>query len=47
MNYPDQGAKLIPTDPKAVAFFEQAASVEMANFEPYAAAAAFEMVLKS
>jgi hypothetical protein len=47
MNYPDQGAKLIPTDPKAVAFFEQAASVEMAVFEQDASTAAIEMVMKS
>ncbi|KAJ7098547.1 glutathione S-transferase [Mycena belliarum] len=32
--YADQGPPLIPTDPKAKALFEQAASVEFANFFP-------------
>ncbi|KAJ7134040.1 glutathione S-transferase [Mycena crocata] len=35
--YPDQGTrKLVPTDLKAKALFEQGASIEFANFHPYA-----------
>jgi glutathione S-transferase len=34
---------LIPTDPKAKALFEQAASVETSNFDPYVSAIAFEL----
>ncbi|KAF5332363.1 hypothetical protein D9758_016954 [Tetrapyrgos nigripes] len=41
-----QGQRLIPTDPKKKALFEQAASVEMANFDPYAGRAAYEAVIK-
>ncbi|KAJ7715791.1 glutathione S-transferase [Mycena maculata] len=36
--YPQQGTKLIPTELKAKALFEQAASVEFADYEPYARA---------
>ncbi|KIL56807.1 hypothetical protein M378DRAFT_16738 [Amanita muscaria Koide BX008] len=34
--YADQGPKLIPTDLKVSALFEQAASIEMSNFQPSA-----------
>ncbi|KAJ6582588.1 glutathione S-transferase [Mycena vulgaris] len=34
--YASQGTPLIPTEIQAKALFEQAASVELANFEPYA-----------
>ncbi|KAJ7642105.1 glutathione S-transferase [Roridomyces roridus] len=36
-------SSLIPTEPKAHALFEQAASVELNNFEPYASKAGFEL----
>jgi glutathione S-transferase len=42
-----KGPTLVPTkDVKAKALFEQAASVEMANFDPYAGKAAYESVIK-
>ncbi|KAF6757004.1 glutathione S-transferase [Ephemerocybe angulata] len=45
--YPDQGTKgLIPTDPKAEALFEQAASIELCNFNPYATGAVYEALVK-
>ncbi|KAJ7071777.1 glutathione S-transferase [Mycena belliarum] len=34
--YADRGTALIPTEPKAKARFEQGASIEFANFHPYA-----------
>ncbi|KAJ7148782.1 glutathione S-transferase [Mycena crocata] len=37
---------LIPTDPKSLALFEQAASVEIANFDPHAFKAVSELVMK-
>ncbi|KAG6836033.1 hypothetical protein H0H93_012123, partial [Arthromyces matolae] len=37
--YADQGTSLIPTDPKARALFEQAASIEQSNFNTFAAQA--------
>ncbi|KAF5359181.1 hypothetical protein D9756_003601 [Leucocoprinus leucothites] len=43
----DRGAPLIPLkDVKAIALFEQAASVEVSNFDPYAVKAVFEKVFK-
>jgi len=46
--YPNQGTTgLIPTDPKEVALFEQAASVEVSNFDAYAAPLAYEKVFKT
>jgi glutathione S-transferase len=44
----DRGAPLIPlgNDLKALARFEQAASIETANFDPYAVKAVFEKVMK-
>ncbi|KAF8896017.1 glutathione S-transferase [Infundibulicybe gibba] len=44
--YPNQGTPLIPTDPKANALFEQAASIEHSNFNPGAYGAFFEKVIK-
>ncbi|KAG9042340.1 hypothetical protein FS837_010973 [Tulasnella sp. UAMH 9824] len=44
--YVDQGTKLLPdpSDIKAVALFEQAASIEQSNFDPYAFGIAVEKV---
>ncbi|KAJ7495467.1 thioredoxin-like protein [Mycena latifolia] len=42
--YPAKG--LIPTEPKANAIFEQAASAELTNFEPAASKLAWETVIK-
>jgi glutathione S-transferase len=42
--YPASG--LIPTEPKANALFEQAAAVELTNFDPSAGAVAIEMFKK-
>ena len=45
----DGNRKLLPSpsqDPKAYALFEQAASVEVTNFDPYASGAVFEIVFK-
>jgi glutathione S-transferase len=45
--YADQGTQgLIPTDLKAKARFEQAASTEQANFDPYASKIVGEKVFK-
>ncbi|KAJ7097148.1 thioredoxin-like protein [Mycena belliarum] len=44
--YAGQGTQLIPTDPKGKALFEQAASIEFANFDPFASKAVFENVFK-
>ena len=44
--YADQGTPLIPTDPKARALFEQAASIETSNFDPYASGIFFQKLLK-
>ncbi|KAG6897266.1 hypothetical protein C0992_002918 [Termitomyces sp. T32_za158] len=44
--YADQGTKLIPTDLKQYALFEQAASAEQSNFDASASAAVFENVFK-
>jgi len=45
-SYPNQGSSLIPKDPKARAKFEQAASVEVANFEVYARGIVHELIIK-
>ncbi|KAG5634673.1 hypothetical protein H0H81_001136 [Sphagnurus paluster] len=45
--YADQGTKLIPTDLKGNALFEQAASIESSNFDPSASAAVFENLFKA
>ncbi|KAG2366652.1 glutathione S-transferase [Suillus spraguei] len=44
--YPNQGASLIPTDPKAEALFEQAASIETFNFTAFVSLIVFEKVFK-
>ncbi|EKM75849.1 hypothetical protein AGABI1DRAFT_116167, partial [Agaricus bisporus var. burnettii JB137-S8] len=44
--YPNQGAKLIPQELEKRALFEQAAAVEMANFNAYAQPLVFEAVWK-
>ncbi|KAJ6526011.1 glutathione S-transferase [Mycena capillaripes] len=44
--YPDQGPALVPTDIKGKALFEQAASIEFSNFDPFVSRAVFEKVLK-
>ena len=45
--YPNQGTQgLIPTDPKEEALFEQAASTEAFNFNPYVALIIVEKVFK-
>ncbi|KIL66458.1 hypothetical protein M378DRAFT_103526 [Amanita muscaria Koide BX008] len=42
IKYADQGTKLIPSDLKGRALFEQAASIEKANFDSYARTIVFE-----
>ncbi|KAJ7250087.1 glutathione S-transferase [Mycena haematopus] len=42
--YPESG--LVPTEPKANALFEQAASVEVTNFDPIASKAGLQLHLK-
>ncbi|KAF7981294.1 hypothetical protein HWV62_34211 [Athelia sp. TMB] len=44
--YPSKGPALLPTELKAKALFEQAASVEVANFEPSAYGLALEKYFK-
>lgn len=46
--YSDQGTQLLPpaSDLKAVALFEQAVSVEGANFDPFASGIAAEKIFK-
>ncbi|KAJ3541619.1 hypothetical protein NMY22_g3819 [Coprinellus aureogranulatus] len=45
--YADRGTQgLIPKNPKAKALFEQAASIEAFNFDPYPTNAIIEMILK-
>ncbi len=44
--YPNQGTKLIPTEIKAHALFEQAASVETSNFDAFASYAIGEVIFK-
>ncbi|KAK7462166.1 hypothetical protein VKT23_007769 [Stygiomarasmius scandens] len=46
--YPNQGPKLVPStaDVKATAIFEQAASIEISNFDPPASRAAVEAIFK-
>ncbi|KAK7444065.1 hypothetical protein VKT23_015463 [Stygiomarasmius scandens] len=46
--FPNQGPKLVPSasDLKATALFEQAASIEVANFDPFASKAGFEAIIK-
>lgn len=44
--YPNQGISLVPTELKANALFEQAASNESANFDPFASGIIVEKVFK-
>ncbi|KAJ6526012.1 thioredoxin-like protein [Mycena capillaripes] len=44
--YPEQGTKLVPSDAQSKALFEQAASIEFSNFEPFASGAVMEIILK-
>ena len=44
--YPKQGISLIPTELKANARFEQAASIETADFEPSAVGISWEKAFK-
>ena len=44
--YAKQGTPLVPTELKAVALFEQAASIETADFDPSASALTYEKVFK-
>lgn len=44
--YADQGTKLVPTELKAFGLFQQACSIEVANFDDYASKAVGEMVIK-
>lgn len=44
--YSSQGTPLVPTELKALARFEEAASIETANFDQYASGAAIEKILK-
>ncbi|PSR73266.1 hypothetical protein EW026_g5785 [Hermanssonia centrifuga] len=48
LKYRDQGTPLLPdpTDLKAVGKFEQAASIELSNFDPFASGLAAEKVFK-
>ncbi|TFK36731.1 glutathione S-transferase [Crucibulum laeve] len=45
-NYPEKGPALLPAEKKANALFEQAASVELNNFNEFAHRAVFEMIVK-
>ncbi|KAG1740824.1 glutathione S-transferase [Suillus paluster] len=44
--HPNQGTPLIPTDPKAEALFEQAASIETSNFNAFVAPIVAEKIFK-
>ncbi|RXW23148.1 hypothetical protein EST38_g2702 [Candolleomyces aberdarensis] len=44
--YADQGTPLIPKDLKAKALFEQAASIEAFNYDPYASHAVFNKIFE-
>jgi glutathione S-transferase len=44
--YASQGTRLIPTDLKANALFEQAASVEISYFHPHAGGILYETLYK-
>ncbi|KAJ7702561.1 glutathione S-transferase, partial [Mycena olivaceomarginata] len=41
--YPNQGTPLVPTDSRGKALFEQAASIEYSNFDPFCSKAVTEM----
>ncbi|KAJ6560956.1 glutathione S-transferase [Mycena sp. CBHHK59/15] len=44
--YPDQGTKLVPGGVQGKALFEQAASIEYSNFDPFCSKAVAEMIFK-
>ncbi|KAJ6577052.1 glutathione S-transferase [Mycena vulgaris] len=44
--YAEQGTKLVPIDVKGKALFEQAASIEYSNFDPFCSKAVGEMIFK-
>lgn len=44
--YPTQGTRLVPTALQEKALFEQAASIEFANFEPYARAVYLQAIVQ-
>jgi glutathione S-transferase len=44
--YANQGPALVPTDVKSKALFEQAASNEYSNFDPFCSKAVAEMIFK-
>ncbi|CAF3264940.1 unnamed protein product [Rotaria socialis] len=46
LKYKDKGTELVPTNINALGLFEQAASIESANFDPYASGIVFEKVFK-
>ncbi|KAG6810036.1 hypothetical protein H0H92_013626 [Tricholoma furcatifolium] len=46
LKYADQGTKLIPTDLKGIALFEQAASIELSNFSDLVERAVHENYFK-
>ncbi|KAG2364575.1 glutathione S-transferase [Suillus spraguei] len=41
--YASQGTPLLPTDPTAIAFFEQAASTETSNYDPFVSGLVWEL----
>jgi hypothetical protein len=46
LKYKGKGTELIPTNIQAQGLFEQAASIEASNFDPYASGIAFEKAFK-
>jgi hypothetical protein len=46
LKYKGKGTELIPTDVQAQALYEQAASIEAFNFDPYASGIVFEKIFK-
>lgn len=46
LKYKGMGTELIPTNIQAQGLFEQAASIESFNFDPYASGIVFEKVFK-
>ena len=46
LKYKGKGTQLIPTDLQAQGLFEQAASIEASNYDPYVSGIAFEKVFK-
>ncbi|KAJ7486622.1 thioredoxin-like protein [Mycena latifolia] len=44
--YASQGTPLVPTDTKGKGLFEQAASIEYSNFDPFASKAVAEIIFK-